>query len=78
MRARPSEERVNPSDRSSDDDGVVNRIGSWLRLCVITGFVLGVLTASCPRSAAQAAREFGLRAESPKFWSVIDKNAKLS
>jgi len=69
---------VNWGNESSNQKAEVNQTNRWSRLLLAATFIVGGLTALAPSSAAQAAREFGLRAESPGFWNLLDKNAKLT
>ncbi len=62
----------------SNQKAAVIRTNAWSGLSLIASLIFGGLAASTPPAAAQAAREFGLSAESPEFWNVLDKNAKLT
>jgi gluconolactonase len=46
--------------------------------CDIVFLVFMAIAASIPVNAQSSHREFQLQAESPAFWDLIDKNAKLS
>src|SRR6516165_4067614 len=39
--------------------------------------LLAVMIPSCPGQTDRPVRQFALQAESPRFWDLIDKDAKL-